>query len=103
MTTMSFRKGSLHMSTESSGTAQARKRREDFPVESFRYLEAKLQQVRKVVMNGAAEIADLTDSRPEFYRVEKRHVDHALAEFLGDPDAAMERLGVRKLASKERT
>ena len=60
-------------------------RREDFPVDSFRFLEARLQELRRRVMDRAAEIADAEeDSDSPMYRVEKEHIKKALDEFLTD-------------------
>ena len=85
------------MSTIESAAPRGAKRREDFPVESFQYLEAKLQELRRIVMNRAAEIAAVMDSHPEVYHVEKRHIDEALAQFLSDPDTAQQQLGTSRL------
>jgi len=75
-------------------TSQDVRRREDFPVDSFRYLEAKLQRVRRLVMDRAAEIAESRDPSPEVYRVCKEHVDDALREFLSDSASAESQLGI---------
>jgi hypothetical protein len=90
------------MNTGVSSISPPTSRREDFPVESFQYLEAKLQLVRKLAMDAAAEIAGIDDSNPDVYRIEKKHVDHALASFLGNPIAAQSQLGVRLLSSKSK-
>ncbi len=69
-------------------------RREDFPVESFRYLEGKLQVLRKLLMDRAAMAAEMRSDFEDFYRVEKRDIDDALAECLDDPEKAYEALGL---------
>ncbi len=72
------------------------KRREDFPLDSFRYLEAKMQELRKRVMDRAAELAEVTGSQPDVYRVEKQHVDKALAELLLDSESALYAIGLKE-------
>ncbi len=73
------------MSTSTSQSDQDQRRREDFPVDSFRYLEAELQKLRKRVMDRAAEIADEEENPDSLvYRVEKKHIAAALGEFLVD-------------------
>lgn len=62
---------------------QSLDRREDFPVEVFRYLEARLQAIRNSVMDVAAELSDAeSDKSCEFYRVGRVHVDRAFVEVL---------------------
>lgn len=88
------------MSTAVLGADTPVERKEDFPVESFQHLEAKLQLIRKLVMDLAAETAANTEANPFSYRVEKAHVDHALVTFLLDPGTP-ERLAARLLPSKD--
>lgn len=88
------------MSTAVLGADTPVERKEDFPVESFQHLEAKLQLIRKLVMDLAAEIASDNESNPYAYRVEKAHVDHALVKFLLDPGTP-ERLAARLMPSKD--
>jgi hypothetical protein len=52
-------------------------RREDFPLESFRYLEQKLGEIRRETMDKAANLA-ATETDSEVYQVEPSHVDQAL-------------------------
>lgn len=76
------------MSMLTSHSDEKQRRREDFPVDSFRYLEARLQELRKRVMDRAAEIADAAeDADASVYRVERVHIETALDEFLRDPTA----------------
>jgi hypothetical protein len=89
------------MSSAVVGAETPVERREDFPVESFQHLEVKLQLIRKLVMDLAAEIAAATETNPYSYRVERAHVDHALVTFLLDPGTP-ERLAARLLPPKER-
>ncbi len=88
------------MSTLTTSTNHKDHRREDFPVESFRYLEAKLQLVRKRIMDLAAEIAEAKALTPTVYRVEKGHIDDALFEFLKDRTAAESQLGINPVYAK---
>lgn len=77
-----------------AGTAEMADRREDFPVESFRFLEAKLQEIRRVVMKAAAELADRDAPQSDVYRVERRHVTKALESVLSDPDRCKRAIGL---------
>lgn len=65
-------------------TDKTHTRREDFPVDSFRYLEGKLQEFRKTIMDGAAKIAASEDVNSVVYRIERKHIDLAVAEMLDD-------------------
>ena len=85
------------MSTLTASTSQEGRRREDFPVESFRYLEAKLQRVRKLIMDRAAQIAAGKDPGSPVYRVGKEQIDDALSEFLSNQATAESQLGIKHL------
>jgi len=85
------------MSTLTANTSQEGRRREDFPVESFRYMEAKLQRVRKLIMDLAAQIAASKDPSAAEYRVGKEHIDEALSEFLSDRSTAENELGIKQV------
>jgi len=76
-------------------------RREDFSLESFKYLEAKLQVIRKLAMDRAAEVAAVADANPHVYRVEKDHIDDALAQIVM-PEIADAELGARRLNRRVR-
>ena len=84
------------MSTLTASTSQEGRRREDFPVESFRYLEAKLQQLRKLIMDRAAQIAAGKDPDSPVYRVGKEQIDEALSKFLSDRATAERCLGIKQ-------
>ncbi len=73
------------MSTATPQPAEKQRRREDFPVDSFRYLEARLQELRKRVMDRAAQIAEEKDTDPDVYRVDEAHIEEALNAFLREP------------------
>lgn len=80
---------------------KAQKRREIFPVESFRHLESKIQQIRREVMNRAAELADVMGSDPDEYLVSPSHVDSALLIVLSEAAAEMQTAN-HELASARR-
>ena len=88
------------MSTLTASTSQEGRRREDFPVESFRYLEAKLQQLRKLIMDLAAQIAAGKDPDSPVYRVGKEQIDDALSEFLSDQATAESQLGIKRVPAR---
>jgi len=69
-------------------------RREDFPVEVFRYLEGKLQKIRNNAARLAADIACGEQPMDEVYRVEKAHVDAALLQLLRDTKGWLKELGL---------
>ena len=73
-------------------------RTEDFPVDSFRYMESKLRRFRRLVMDVAAKSA-AEHSGGAIYHVERKHVDDALATLL-DPEIANHELGARRLDSR---
>lgn len=83
------------MSTVTADTGQESCRREDFPVESFRYLESKLQRVRKLIMDLAAQIAEAKDPSSEAYRVGKEYIDVAFVTFLSNREEAASQLGIK--------
>jgi len=60
--------------------------REDFAIETFRYLEGRLQEIRRIVMADAANLAKESALRAQpaarEFRVEKEHVDRALVVLL---------------------
>jgi hypothetical protein len=63
-------------------------RTEEFPGDSFRYLESKLRLIRRLIMNLAARTAaDCTNKEEPVYRVEREHVDDAIAKVV-HPDVA---------------
>lgn len=72
--------------SSSPADQQPVQRHEDFPVDSFRHLEHRIGQIRRDVLQGAAENADARtpDSEPE-YRVEKEDVAKAMQRLLKDP------------------
>ena len=61
-----------------------RAKREDFPVDTLRYMEVKLGMMRKVIMDITAVIAEQGSSNADSYRVEPFHVDQALAKFFSE-------------------
>ncbi len=67
--------------------------REDFPIESFRHLEGKLQTIRRTVMDKAAELAR---SKPEgdVYVVTKQCVDAAIRQVLSQPQECLGSIGL---------
>ncbi|MEK7664660.1 MAG: hypothetical protein AAB361_00800 [Patescibacteria group bacterium] len=68
-------------------------KKEDFPIDSFRYLEGKLQEIRAIAMRRAAENAERQSSPKEIiYRVEKYHIDMALAELFSESSVGAEEL-----------
>lgn len=75
------RLGKLPMSATNVITVQQGKRQEDFPIDSFIYMEKKLHVIRKLIMDRAANIANSMDKNPVVYRVKKQHIDNALSEF----------------------
>jgi hypothetical protein len=76
-------------------------RREDFPVDTFQYLEWKLQLFRKLAMSKAAKIAADTNPDANIYRVERTHVDQALGELV-DPEFVDTELGSHPLSNAPR-
>jgi hypothetical protein len=88
------------MSTVAVSPNHEGRRRENFPVESFRYLEAKLQKVRKLIMDLAARIAADKDPDSPVYRVGKEEIDDALSEFLSDQATAESQLGIKPVSAK---
>jgi hypothetical protein len=86
----------LLMASTNATNIQKVERREEFPLDVFRYLEAKLQRIRGILMNRAADIAFIEDKDEEAYRITKIHVDKALGEFLDDPAKARQELGLQK-------
>jgi hypothetical protein len=58
---------------------QVLERRENFPATTYQYLTEKINQLRKLVMEGAAKIAR-ESTTGEVYTVEKEHIDYALVE-----------------------
>jgi len=83
------------MSTVTADTGQESCRSEDFPVESFRYLESKLQRVRKLIMDLAAQLAAAKDPSSAEYRVDKEYIDVALVKFLSNREKAASQLGIK--------
>jgi hypothetical protein len=57
-------------------------RQEDFPVEVFLYLEERLHEIRKHVMEVAAKRADDRQRGTEIYTVIKQDIDAAIEEVL---------------------
>jgi hypothetical protein len=75
--------------------ATLHRQQEDFPIESFRYLEGKLQAIRKMVMDYAAKIAaDRTNPDLPIYIVQREHVDEALGTVLSDTDGCRRAVGL---------
>ena len=89
------------MTTANANTARRAKRRENFPIGTFRYLEARLNRIRKIVMKLAAKISCEEDRNPEAYRVKKRHIDKAFSEFVSDTAKASKLLGADRLTPAE--
>lgn len=77
-------------------SSSASPRREDFSLDVFRYLEAKLQEFRRLAMKTAATIAEQSSKEIDVYHVERKHVDSALAKLLSEPETCKEALGLRK-------
>jgi hypothetical protein len=55
-------------------------RQEDFRVDSFRYLEGRLHDLRTRVMRSAAHLAGAEDPESEVYVVKREHVDKAFRQ-----------------------
>ena len=56
-------------------------KKEDFPIESFKYLEGRLQSLRRRIMNRAAEIAKIeSPSENPVFVVQTEHINKAIRE-----------------------
>ena len=82
------------MSTIAFGATDQSERHEDFPIESFRYLEGKLQVIRRIAMAYAAQIANLASPESSVYTVRREHVDKALSKLLREPDTCRKAVGL---------
>ena len=83
-----FFKG-LDMSSRASQHSSSG-RREDFPIDSLRYMESKLGEIRRAVMKRAASLAEAATSVDmPTYRVEPEHIDLAFSYFV-DNSAVMD-------------
>jgi len=73
-------------------TSPASSRREEFPVDVFRYLEGKLHRIRNRTARMAAERARRSQEG-EVYTVDKSHIDAALLELFADTHECFKELG----------
>ena len=71
-------------------------RREDFPVDTFRHLEKKIQTLRLETLQRAAELAgqDGRQLDKPIFTVGISHVDQAIEDLLGDP-SLLGKLGLK--------
>lgn len=72
------------MGSFDAGISEVRPRREEFPVDTYRHLEGMLQEIRRRIMDRAAQMAAEEQQESDVYRVERKHVDRALVEVVSD-------------------
>jgi len=77
-----------------NATLEGKDRTEDYPVETFRRLEAQLQAIRRRAMDLAAEKAAAAEPEGS-YRVTEEHQDAALSELLSGSDQLLRLVGLR--------
>jgi hypothetical protein len=82
------------MGSFDAGITEARPRREEFPVDTYRHLEGMLQEIRRRIMDRAAQMAAEEQQAGDVYRVERRHVDRALIEVVSDTDTCIRSTGL---------
>ena len=57
-------------------------RREQFPIATYRWVEALCDRIRRRVMNLAAEAAAERDKRPDMYTVEREDIERVFSRVL---------------------
>jgi hypothetical protein len=76
--------------------APTEKPREDFSLETYRHLESRLNEIRRQVMDLAAQAALADTPSADIYSVKRVHVDAALRTVLGDSHMLFKLVGIEK-------